>query len=261
MRATTILSRAAYLALLAAGYAYGFLRLPEGEPGLPLADKVSAMLPWLGQAWPALFLMTSTTALAAWFVAMLVAERRAQRSRRELAKTADPALFQQTDGEQAISYLLNESVWGWRRFAGQSSGDMIPPAQYEEYEEFRRVAMTTSLRVVGLDEDRKTTLIGRGYWHDAQLYPAIGTSFGLSTTSRRNARPSTPRLTHLSVSTDDLYEQWPRASMARKVAVWLWVGMKLAWYRSTRRHAHAGGHPRNPPPVSRCWRGSPPARG
>ena len=71
----TVIKRATWLAFMAAMYAYGFVQLPEGGPA-PLEAKIKLMWPWLGQAWPAIALMTMATAGAVWSVATIVAERR-----------------------------------------------------------------------------------------------------------------------------------------------------------------------------------------
>lgn len=71
-------TRIAWFAILGCLYAYGFYSLPEGGPGLPLAERVALMLPWLGQAWPALALITTTSGAAAWLGATIYAERRAR---------------------------------------------------------------------------------------------------------------------------------------------------------------------------------------
>lgn len=74
----TIVWRAVELAFWAAVYAYGFLSLPEGGPGT-IVEKVSLIVPWLGQAWPALLLMTAASLAAGWTLCSMAVERRSKK--------------------------------------------------------------------------------------------------------------------------------------------------------------------------------------
>jgi hypothetical protein len=91
--------------------------------------------------------------------------------------------------------------------------------------------------------------INRGYWQNAYVDDySLWVQSGAVQTSlypTGNAPFGTPAYHSLSVPRTDVFRTWPRASIARKLATFVFLGVKFLWYAVRGRIEHLWHRVRN----------------
>jgi hypothetical protein len=218
---------------------YGFLWLGV----ILLFSRGARNLPWLAVGCIAL-----ASAFAGVLIALPVFERTHQKKLRRELRRVTSLHFRETDGEAALDYLFNRSVWAWRQYARLKAWEAV---RERHFDEFRRAALQGDLRVTGRKaETREEVIVPRRYWEQARVdVDRLGTPLGVSTKVLEIDQVGLNSMTlhRLAVSTRDMREIWPPASLARRLATTIFVWLKVTyikwcaslWHRSTRWYLRA----------------------
>ena len=192
------------------------------------------MIPWLTTAWVSIACIAAASVMAT----LLVTENiYGKRLRRELRR-ASGSTYREIDGSDALDYILHQSVWGWRQYRRLNFWRMVDGDQFAE---LRRAALSGDVRITGqLPNSSNPVTIPARYWQLAQFSKLVTLTYGLQTDADPN--PFEPRFKHVRVSESDLYEVWPRASIARKLTTVVYVWCKKRWYAVTGKAARLMWH-------------------
>jgi len=207
--------------------AYGIGVAPDTR-GL-VDERIMLMLPWAKEAWVSLMCVATAAAIAT----VLASEPFWRRwLANEVKRQSEGRNFRETDGEQVLRYLRNHTVWAWKQFARLNRWDVISPHHLSE---FCDAARDGRVRVTGTNSHTgETLLIERRYWINGRIHPLTDERpFGVETDDGSAARYHHARYGQLAVSTTDVKETWPKASLARRVLITVYVKVKLAWYKIT----------------------------
>jgi hypothetical protein len=190
-------------------------------------------------SWVAVGCIASASAFASLLIALPLYERISQKKLRRELRRATSLRFRETDGEAALDYLLNRSVWAWRQYAILKTWEAV----YERhFDEFRRAALLGDLRVTGHKvETREEVIVPRRYWEQARVdVKSLGTPLGVSTEVVETDRTglNSVVLHRLAVSTRDMQEIWPSASLARcmAAATFVWLNLMCITWCQLLRH-------------------------
>lgn len=207
---------------------YGFRSAPETR-GL-VDERIVLMLPWFKEAWVSLL----GVALAGAIATLLLSEPFWRRWLRKEIKRAEGGAFRETDAEQVLQYLSNESVWAWRQYARLNYFACIPPHHLHE---FRAAARKGDIRCAagGMMEKRDQVYrIDRRYWDHARIAEetSSGGPDGVCTEKSVPQRPNhyVLHFTRLAVASDDVEDTWPRASFLRRQITSFYVWLKIKYY-------------------------------
>lgn len=202
------------------------------EPSSSLEQRWREVIPsWLEANWIALacFVLASVLILYQpfrWWVDRQLTKEARLRIRANL----EPNSFDQTDGEEALQYLLRKSSWGWKRYARLNDWSYVWGRHFREFES---AARDGKILTTGWDSaENKPVVIDGRFWSDGRIEEATATKpqhVTMATGSRLNRRT----FSQLRVSTADMVWMWPEASLLRKALTHAWIFIKRKfWYGS-----------------------------
>jgi hypothetical protein len=221
--------RAAYLCVLVA-FAFIGVRLTQGAPDQPWQEVI---LLWLRYVGLPLAFFTAAAVMATIPVTKWFLDRRYARGlQNHVRQSLVPQAIRQMDAADALTYLLNESVWGWRTYAKLNSWGWVDGLHLREFE---RAAQRGDILTIGLGSREGSVVpIERRLWADGRIEERNATLRGHVTMDIRLPVGLGRRTySQLAIAEADLMQVWPKASLVRRgwSIVWVWLKRRL-WYGS-----------------------------